>query len=114
MSKEITKTKIDKEFAIFSDKQIEAIKLIIKKEFWGDCDQEFADKKTYYAYGYCTNLNKGKEWSGILSGISKKIKSSGTNLIAMVSDWWQDGSGDMLFLNMDLIDKNELEEWVSK
>jgi len=114
MSKEINKINIEKEFAIFSDSQIEAIKLIVKKGFWGDCSQEFADKKTYYAYGYFTNLNKGKEWSGTLSGISKKIKSSGINIISMFSDWWQDGSGDMMFFNMELIDEKELEEWANK
>lgn len=106
--------KIAEGFAMFNEKQIEAIKLIIRNGFWGDCDQDFADKKTYYAHGYSTNMNKGKEWSGILSGISKTLKSSGTNLISMCSDWWQDGSGDMMFFNMELIDEKELENWAQQ
>ena len=107
----MTKTKIDEQFAIFNESQIEAIKLIFNKGFWGDCDQDFADKKNYYAHGYFTNMNKGKEWSGKLSGISKTLKASGTNLISMCSDWWGDGSGDMMFFNMELIDEKELENW---
>lgn len=98
-------------FSIFNESQIEAIKQIIRNGFWGDCDQEYADKKTYDSIGYRTNLNKGKEWSGKLSGISKKIHRTGTNLICMCSDWWGDGSGDMMFFNRDLLDEKELENW---
>ncbi len=108
-----TKVKTDELFAIFNESQIEAIKLIIRKGFWGDCDQEFSDAKTYYGHGYFTNMNKGKEWSGKLSGISKTLKKSGTNLIIMCSDWWGDGSGDMMFFNMELIDEKELETWAN-
>jgi hypothetical protein len=103
--------KIEEAFSIFNEKQIEAIKLIVREGFWGDCEQEFADKKTYYAHGYYTNMSKGKQFSGLMSGVSKTLKTSGTNLISMCSDWWQDGSGDMMFLNMDLIDETELKNW---
>ncbi len=103
--------KIEEAFSIFNDNQIEAIKLIVRKGFWGDCSQEFADKKTYYAHGYYTNMSKGKEFSGLMSGISKTLKASTTNLISMCSDWWGDGSGDMMFFNMELIDEKELQNW---
>ena len=112
--KTTTKTPLTDYFKIFSEKQIEAIKLIVRKGFWGDCDQEFGTKviTTNYAHGYYTNMNKGKEFSGIMSGISKVIVSSDTNVISMCSDWWGDGiSGDMMFFNMDLIDDKELTEW---
>lgn len=109
-----TVTEIKKGFEIFNEKQIEAIKLIVRKGFWGDCDQEFPDKKTYYAHGYFTNMNKGKEFSGLMSGISKTLKSSGTNLISMCSDWWQDGSGDMMFFNMEIIDDEALQQWANE
>jgi len=103
--------KIEEAFSMFNENQIEAIKLIVRKGFWGDCDMTFDDEKTYHAYGYFTNMDKGRQYSGIMSGISKKLKSSNTNLISMCSDWWQDGSGDMMFFNMELIDAIELENW---
>ncbi len=111
--KQLNTINIQDSFAMFNESQTEAIKLIIRKGFWGDCDQDFADEKNYYAHGYFTNMNKGKEWSGKLSGISKTLKSSGTNLISMWSDWWGDGSGDMIFFNMELIDEKELENWAN-
>jgi hypothetical protein len=51
-----------------------------------------------------------------LSGISKKITKSGTTAIKMCPDWWGDGSGDMMFFNMDLLEctYEELEEWAEK
>lgn len=106
-----TKVKIEEDFSFFTERQIEAIKMILKEGAWGDAGQKFGDGKNYIAYGYCTNLNKGKEWSGILSGISKKIESSGTNLIVMHPDYWGDDSGDMMFFNMELIDELELSSW---
>ncbi len=102
---------------IFTDKQIEAIKLIIIKGGWGDCDLEFGiNKHCNDAYGYSTNINKGKEFSGILSGISKTIKSTGTNAIKMCPDWWNDGSGDMMFFNLDLLEceAGDLKKWASE
>lgn len=103
--------KIEEAFSMFNENQIEAIKLIVRKGFWGDCDMTFDDEKTYHAYGYFTNMGKGKQYSGTMSGISKTLKASNTNLISMCSDWWQDGSGDMMFFNMELIDSIELENW---
>jgi len=103
-------------FNIFTEKQIEAIKSIIKKRCWGDTDMEFGkNKEINYALGYYTNLDKGKEFSGILSGISKTIKSTETNVIKMCPDWWGDNSGDMMFFNMDLLEckELELEQWAA-
>lgn len=105
---------------IFTEKQIEVIKDIITHGGWGDCDMEFGDNLTNnHAWGCLTNLkDKGKysrkELSGICSGISKKIKESNCKSVKMVSDWWQDGSGDMMFFNLDLLgidDSIELDEW---
>jgi hypothetical protein len=107
------KVKIEEAFSMFNEQQIEAIKLIIRKGHWGDTDLKFTDNKEYYAEGYCTNMGKGKEYSGLMSGISKKVKASGTNLILMCSDWWGDGNkdGDMMFFNMELLDEAELMNW---
>lgn len=107
----LSKEQLIQSLSIFSEKQIETLKEIIKNGFWGDCMNEFADKKTYYSYGYETNLKKSKVHSGIVSGISKTIKSSGMNLIALCPNFWGDNTGDMMLFNMDLIDEKDLEEW---
>jgi len=108
---------VHEHFKIFTEKQIEAIKLIIINGYWGDCDIEFGSStETAYACGYSTNLDKNKQFSGLMSGISKTIKASGTVAIKMCSDWWGDGSGDMMFFNMGLFecDDNELLEWAKQ
>jgi hypothetical protein len=48
-------------FNIFNPKQLDAIKLIIKKGMWGNADIEFGtNKDTNEGFGYFTNLGKGK------------------------------------------------------
>ncbi len=100
----------------FTEVQIQTLKSIVIEGFWGDTDMDFEDGETYYSYGYCTNLKGGKTHSGIMSGISKKLKESKTNLISMCSDWWGDGAkdGDMMFFNMELLDSDELTNWASE
>lgn len=100
----------------FTPVQIEAIKLVVRKGFWGDTDMEFGnDEKCHHAYGYRTNgISADKKvFSGIMSGIGKQIKSSGSDVLTMVSDWWGDGKrdGDMLFVNMSKITSKELHDW---
>ena len=103
----------------FTEKQIDVIKKVIRFGAWGDCDLEFGDnKETNYAYGYETNISKktnysGKEFSGICSGIAKTIKTKNLNFVKNISDYWGDGSGDMLFLNYDILDREEIESWAT-
>jgi hypothetical protein len=97
--------------SIFNAKQIDAIKLIVRNGFWGDCDMEFNNDVANHANGHTTNMGKGKEYSGLMSGISKIIKSQKPNFITHISDWWQDGSGDMMFFNMEIIDEEALDKW---
>ncbi len=111
-----TTTMKTEHFNIFTEKQIETIKEIIIKGFWGDADIEFGEnEKTNYGLGYFTNMGKGKAFSGFMSGIAKTIDSSNTEAIKMCSDWWQDGSGDMMFFNADLLecDSDELKKWAT-
>ena len=107
-------TTLEQLAAMFNDKQIAAIKLVINRGFWGDTDLIFDDKKEYSADGFFTNGLGGKEWSGAMSGISRTIKKAETNLIASRSDWWGDGNGDMLFINTELIDADELRDWAKQ
>ena len=108
-----TKTPIAEALAFLSEKQLLAVKYVLANNFWGDCSQEFKGA-THYAYGYITKGNKaqnGKEWSGIWSGIKKAIENNPQPYLAHISDWWQNGSGDVLFVNIDLLDGNEVETW---
>jgi hypothetical protein len=111
MNTESQKVKVAEAFSMFNENQQQALKMIVRQGFWGDTDMTFNDEECYYSYGYFTNMGNGKQYSGTLSGISKKIKSSGTNLIFMCSDWWGDGSGDMMFFNMELIEEADLKSW---
>ena len=77
---------------------------------WGSCDMEFRDEagniETVGCYGYCTNDAKrgghfkGRKVSIMFRSIYKKLcpdNGIGQNL-THISNWWGDGSGDMLFL----------------
>jgi hypothetical protein len=105
---------IDKHFSIFNQNQIEAIKLIIKGQMWGDSEQLFADGNEYDSIGYFTSLNKGLEWSGTLSGISKKIQATQTNLVKMHPGFWSDSKIDLMFFNNEIIRYQDLEVWANQ
>lgn len=106
--------KINKELIFLNEKQIEVIKTIVRTGFWGDCDMEFGNNnECFSAYGYTTNLGLSKQYSGLMSGIVKKIKESGSKAITHCHDWWNDGSGDMLFINTQLLDPDAIEDWAN-
>ena len=97
----------------------------INHGIWGDCEMEFANEdgttSTVYCNGYCTNDAKngghfsGRKLSAMFSAMYKKLETihypqSGMGEITChCNDWWNDGSGDMLFIR-DPFDK-EAEEW---
>lgn len=106
---------------VYTPKQIQAIKDCINYGPWGDDNQIFPGiDKEQYAFGYCTNdikkagHFKGKQISGIMSGISKRSNKIKNGAILCIPDYWGDGkSGDMLFFNMEALQCNseELEKW---
>lgn len=79
---------------------------------WGDTDFEFLDEEgkaeTVDAWGYCTNDAKrgghfsGRRVSAMFRSIYRKLCAADYNTIGAqlshCSDWWGDGSGDMLFV----------------
>ena len=88
---------------------------------WGDCDMEFLNEhgeiETVHAYGYCTNDAKqgghftGRQISQMFRSAYKKLcnpKGIG-QFLTHISDWWGDGSGDMLFIRFS--DTNLIEDW---
>ena len=98
----------------FTEKQIQAMKDAWKYGSWGDCDIMFyGDDHNSYAFGACTNDIKqgghfsGRQISGILGGISRNIKNKNCNLVENIPDWWGDGSGDMIFFNVNAFDFGE-------
>lgn len=94
---------------VFNEKQIQAMKDAWKYGAWGDTELTFADGTDAWAYGACTNDIKtggrftGRQISGIMSGISKKISETKTNMVENIPDWWGDGSGDMIFFNISAL-----------
>ena len=92
-------------FNIFNENQIQTIKEIIIKGHWGSTDIKFGkNAETTEAEGFLTKINKTKEHSGTVSGIAKTIKSSKTTAFANCSNWWGDGSGGMMFFNLEQLD----------
>ena len=98
----------------FTEKQIQAMKDAWKYGSWGDCDIMFyGDDHDSYAFGACTNDIKqgghfsGRQISGILGGISRNIKNKNCNLVENIPNWWGDGSGDMIFFNVNAFDLSE-------
>lgn len=96
------------------------LKDTIKYGSWGDCDMEFlvdGKVKTFSCWGYCTNDAKtaghfsGRKISAMFKSIYKKfgIVENMGEVMCHMSDWWEDGSGDMLFIRGDCVDA--FEQW---
>ena len=97
------------------------LKDTIKKGYWGDSDWSFRDKdgnpETLRMNGYCTNDAKnaghfsGRKVSYLFRSLYKKVcPDTGVGrFISHCSDWWGDGSGDMLFIKFP--DVKDMEEW---
>jgi hypothetical protein len=94
------------------------MKDVIENTQWGDCDEYFlndkGEKEEVSAYAYCTNDTRK------FKGIQKRtlfrqlyaafgLKGDFGHYMSHCSDWWGDGSGDMLFLRSTDIDA--VEQW---
>ena len=90
---------------IFTEKQIQVLKDAWRFGAWGDAEVNFGKDEDDWGLGACTNDAKdgghfnGRQISGIMSGISKKIDATHTDMVANFPDWWGDGTGDMVFFN---------------
>lgn len=89
---------------VFTEKQINLLKDAWRYGSWGDAEVNFNGEEVW-GLGACTNDAKngkrfnGRQVSGIMSGIAKRIRETGTNMIKSCPDWWGDGTGDMVFFN---------------
>lgn len=107
-----------------TDEQQQLLKDTINYGAWGDGDFNFLNADgswtTDTMYGYCTNDAKraghfsGRKVSAMFRSIYKKLCN--TDGIGMVishcTDWWGDGSGDMLFIRGSFVDA--FEEWAKQ
>lgn len=103
---------------VFNEKQIQAMKDCWRYGAWGDAEVNFGGEHDEWGLGACTNDIKkgghftGRQVSGIISGISKKIDESGTNMVACFPDWWGDRTGDMMFFNTEALGfNNSTDSW---
>lgn len=95
---------------------IQLIKDVIRYGYWGDSDFTF-NGETKMGDGYITNDAKrgghfsGKQISGIMSGVAKAAKTHQCSFMVSMSDWWGDGTGDVLAFSTDFASSDELEAW---
>lgn len=104
-----------------TDEQKQLLKDTINYGAWGSCSMEFlnaqGETETVDAYGYCTNDAKrgghfaGRKISAMFRSIySKLCPNEGCGAwMTQIHDWWGDGTGDMLFIRMNL--QEEFETW---
>lgn len=111
--------------SVLANDEQQLLKDTINNGFWGDCDCEFlkedGTEETVSAYGYCTNDAqdagnfKGHIVSSMFRSIYKKLCAGEGNRIGRqlshCNDWWEDGSGDMLFIRA--AEHEAFEEWAN-
>lgn len=107
--------------SILTDEQQQLLKDTIRYGCWGDSEFEFLDEngngETLPMMGYCTNDAKlagnfsGRKISAMFRSIYRKLcpKNGIGRFISHHSDWWGDGSGDMLFIRTGYYDA--FEQW---
>ena len=101
---------IEEIVSVLTDEQKQLLKDTIVYGSWGDCDYEFIGQdgkpETDYACGYITNYAKkaghfsGRKVSEIFRSMYRRLGLVGGigEIISHASDWWEDGSGDVLFI----------------
>jgi hypothetical protein len=108
--------------SVLTAEQQQVLKDAIIYGSWGDADYEFLDEdgevETVSMFGYCTNDAKmgghfsGRKVSGLFRSIYSKLCPRYHKIGRYVShctDWWGDGSGDMLFIRSGYYEA--FEEW---
>lgn len=98
-----------------SDKQKQLLKDTIINGCWGTCDSEFVNEKGIIivsnCVGYVVNLAKeaghfnGRQISAMFRSIySKLCPNNGIgNFLSHISNYWDNGSGDALFIKRDYV-----------
>lgn len=119
--------------AKLTSEQIQLLKDTIRFGAWGDCEMEFKDENgnivTDYCYVYVTNDAKkaghfnGRKVSAMFRSIYNRLGMNSNNgygeneYFAHCTDWWGDGSGDVMFIRSARKENNgvahyeRFEEW---
>lgn len=109
---DVTLQDVEKIVSVLTDEQKQLLKDVIRYGEWGDSTELFLDEKgadeEAVMMAYCTNDAKkagnftGRKISGLFRGIYHKLCPAFEHklgrYISHCSDWWGDGSGDMLFI----------------
>lgn len=106
--------------SVLTEEQQQLLKDTIRFGAWGDGDQEFLGENeeivTDGMMGYCSNDAKraghftGRKIAGMFRSIYSKLCPKGIGkVISHCSDWWGDGSGDMLFIRYEYVEA--FEKW---
>lgn len=107
--------------SVLTEEQQQVLKDTIRYGYWGDDENTFLDEKGEVvgdcADVYITNDAKrgghftGRKIAGLFRSIySKLCPAKGTGkVISHCSDWWGDGSGDVLFIRSGYV--LAFEEW---
>lgn len=110
--------------SVLTEEQQQLLKDTINYGAWGDGDFNFLNADgswtTDMMYGYCANDAKraghfsGRKVSAMFRSIYRKLcDPAGIGMaISHCSDWWGDGSGDMLFIRVRFVDA--FEEWAKQ
>lgn len=113
--------KVEEIVSVLTPEQQQLLKDTIIYGSWGDADYEFIDDNgkviTLSMYGYFTNDAKlagnfkGRQISAMFRSIYRKLCPQGGigKYISHCSDWWGDGTGDMLFIRDEYVDA--FEKW---
>lgn len=118
---DITIKQVEEIVSVLTAEQQQLLKDTLNYGSWGDGTYDFIDEngkiEEDQMCGYCTNDAKragnfsGRKISAMFRSIYKKLcpeNGLGT-IISHCSDWWGDGSGDMLFIREDYY--RAFEEW---
>lgn len=116
-----TQEKFIEEINKLNEEQKQVLKDTIKFGWWGDCDYEFQNENGEYettrAEGYITNNEKngghfqGRKISGLFRGIYKQMIHAG-GIINHRSNWWGNGSSDILFVKEEY--RKLFEDWAKE
>ena len=111
--------------SVLTDEQKQVLKDCINYGAWGDGDEKFLNDDGsvdwYGMYGYCTNDAKdaghfsGRKVSALFRAIYNRLCEKDHEIgkvVSHCSDWWGDGSGDMLFIRYEYVDA--FEKWANQ
>ncbi len=111
--------------SVLTDEQKHVLKDCINYGAWGDGEEkflnEFGEVEEDGMYGYCTNDAKdaghfnGRKVSALFRAIYNRLCEKDHEIgkvVSHCSDWWGDGSGDMLFIRYEYVDA--FEEWANQ